>query len=233
MDDTWTRICEDYNKAKSALWYSKHMEHWSRDVEKGYYYMWKAYQEAKKAITKDHLTYARILAMVSSESRYHFNEYERLHKYVIPALDEYRRAVESGQHPTEKELKIIQREYDALFYQESCVNAPFEEQIKNIHGYEKLEKFGFYDSQLIAFQHSEHQAELKLQLDSMIVTLVFDDVYEIFINADPAVIWITEFSCYSYFYDKSMIIFDIGDYRIKCKSISVKSVEYEPPYSNV
>lgn len=227
MNCEWTQIHEDYKKAKLALWCPKHVDKWSRDEETGYYYMWKAYQEARSAETKDHLLYARILVMMSHERRFRIDDYVLFHKYVGPALDEYRQAIADGQRPTEKELGNAQWEYDALFYQESRADAPYDEQIQAIRGHEKLSEFFFYESQVISFSHSEHNAKLTLQYRSAIATFSFDDVYEIQINADPAVVWVTEFCCYPCFEDKSRIRFDIGDYKITCKAVCVESVEFD------
>ena len=225
MDNIWAEIREDYKKAKYALWFQKRRDGWHRDEATGYYHMCKAYHEAKNSVTKDHLLYGRILMMMSDERRYKITEYERFREYIRPAMDEYRLAVENGQHPTEKEMERIQWEYDFLSWQETCTNAPYEEQVKLIQGYENLGEFSFFDSQVILFQHSEHQAKLKLRYDSLIAAFVFDDVCDIHIDADPAVTWITEFCCYPCFHDKTMITFDTESYCIKCRKISLESIE--------
>ncbi len=225
INSEWEEIRADYDKAKFALWGSKKLKNWSRDEEIGYYYMWKAYHEAKNSAVKDHLVYARVLNMVSGEYPARLNEYQRLHKYIKPALEEYHLAIESGQFPEKEELDYIQLEHDTLSHRETCMNAPYDEQIKLIKGYKNLGEFSFYDSKIILFQHSEHQAKLKLEYNSMVATFTFHDVYEICINSDPAITWITEFSCYPCFHDKTMITFDIEDYRLKCKAIYLKSIE--------
>ena len=224
MDQEWTEILADYKKAKFALWCPKGCNQWSRDEETGYYYMWKAYHAAKSATIKDHLIYARILVMMSHERR-NVTEYTRLGKYVQPALEEYRRAVQSGQNPTQKELERIQWEYDFLSYQIAREQAPYDEQEKLISGYEKLIKFGIHDSKPIFFAHTEDQATLKLQYYSEIATFLFRGVDSIHIDVDPLSDYILDFYCYRCFHDKNRITFDIGFYKIICTEVLVESVE--------
>lgn len=226
MNHEWEGIQSDYNKAKNALWSpQKPQGDWHRDRETGHYYMWKAHHRASEAEPKNELLYARILAMMASEHRFRVDDYALYHKYVKPSLDAYHRAIGTGQHPTEKELASIQLDADLLSYEIECREAPYEEHIRHLQGYEKLERFGIYDSKPLWFEHSEHHARLKLQYCELTATFLFEDVDGIHIDTDPVSDWITEFSCYPCFHNKDLFTFDIGFYRILCSEIIVESVE--------
>lgn len=225
MNNEWETIWEDYKKARFVLWCPKHCNDWWRDEETGYYYMWKAYYTAKNAETKENLVYARVLAMMASELSFKIHDYERLHKYIEPALKYYRLAENSEHKPSHKEVEIVQRDYDYLTYRFACEDMPYDEQVKLIDGYEKLSKFGFHDSKVIFFEHNENTARMKLQYDSMIVTFIFNDVWDIKIDTDIGITWINDFYCYRQFWDRNKFVFDIGFYKIYCSRIAVESIE--------
>lgn len=107
-----------------------------------YYYMWKAYHQAREAEPKDSLLFARILAMIADESR-SICDNDRYRKYVKPSLDAYELAMQNGQEPTEKELEKIRFSADSLSYTLEREHAPYDEQMKFIVGYEKLENLDF------------------------------------------------------------------------------------------
>ena len=171
MNEEWTEILSDYNKAKNALWSPKGKGNWHREEELGRYYMWKAYHRACAAEPKDYLLYARILAMMADESRISVFDYDRYHKYVKPSAEAYAIAEKSGQIPTEKELEKIRFLDDSISYVLACENAPYEDQVKWIKGYEQIGDFGFHDSKPVWFEHTEQTARLKLKYDDMMVTL--------------------------------------------------------------
>ena len=56
--------------------------------------MWSAYHFALVADDEnaDHRTFARILAMMSYELAYKISDYDRYHKYLLPAVEEYKKA---------------------------------------------------------------------------------------------------------------------------------------------
>lgn len=129
-------------KAKSALWCPEKPCNWRRDEDTGYYYMWKAYHQAREAEPKDSLLFARILAMIADESR-SICDNDRYRKYVKPSMDAYELAMQNGQEPTEKELEKIRFSADSLSYTLEREHAPYDEQMKFIVGYEKLENLDF------------------------------------------------------------------------------------------
>lgn len=226
MNTDWEIITEYYNNAVKALWGTEKASNWRRDEITGYYNMWNAYYLAIKAETKDELTYARILMMVADSRHFIDSPYERYTRFYKPALDAYNKAKENGQQPTEKEYDKCFRYTSESKYEMECEQAPFEEHIKLINGYELLDNFGVFDGRPILFEYGLKTARMKIDYYGKIATFLFEDVYEITIrSSDPITGWISEFFCYKDFYIKDRIIFDIGSHRIKCTKVSVESVE--------
>ena len=223
----WNEIKSEYNKAKDALWCPEEAQTWHRDEETGHYYMLSAYNKARQAEPKDYLLYARVLAMMADEHRFMVTDYDLYHKYVMPAIDSYALAEEAGQHPTDKELDKIHLLADFLKYKLDREDAPYEEQIKWIHGYEKLDDFGFHDSKPVWFEHAEESARLKLKYGNTAVMFLFDGITDIHVDCDPVASWIEEFYCYPSFHNKELFVFDAGYYKITCTSISVENIEKE------
>ena len=221
----WEEILSDYNKAKDALWSHKGNGNWHREEEIGYYYMWNAYYKACKSEPKDYLLFARILAMMADERRFSISDYDCYHKYVKPSVEAYDLAEKAGQHPTEKELNKIRWWADSLAYELNSENAPCEEQIKLINGYEQLDDFGFHDSKPVWFEHTEKTARLKLNYYGIIVTFLFEGVLDIHVDGDPLTNWIGDFHCYPGFRNKEIYTFDVEYYKILCSSISVEKIE--------
>lgn len=221
----WEMIAIDYNKATEALWGYNHKNDWHREEELGRYHMWKAYHEACDTNPKDYLLYARILAMVSDESRAFSSDYTRYHKYVEPSVQAYKIAAEVGQHPTDKELEKIHSIAGYLAYILKCEAAPYDEQIKHIEGNEKLQDFEIYDSHPILFEHTTETARLKLEdVEGITATLRFDGVLWISLGCDPVTNWVDTFYCYPSDGDEDRFTFDIGYYKITCATISVEAV---------
>ena len=222
MSETWAMIFEDYEAAKLALWCPKSCGHWSRDEDKGYYHMWKAYYAALTAEEKDHLLFARILMMMGDEQNYKQSDYTRLHRYYLPAKEQYQLAIETGSQPTGKELEHLRLYTDSLNYRFECENKPYDEQISFIEGHEVLSDFEFHDSKVICFSQDENSANMKLKYTKTL-ELRFQEVDDIEIRTDPICDWINEFYCYPTFYDKKKYIFDIGFYKIICSRIIVSN----------
>ena len=227
MSEIWEEIISDYDKAKQYLWGSKKASSRCRDEEQGRYYMWKAFHAACEAEPKDHLTFARILMMMASESRMETFDYDRYHKYVEPALAAYERAIEAGQHPSEKELSNIRFAADSMSYILECEAKPYDEQIRHIKGYEKLNDFGFHDSKPIWFEHTEDCARLKLKYGDLAVTLLFEGISDVHVHGEPTTNWIEDIYCYPCFRSELCYTFDVGYYKIICTSISVELIERE------
>ncbi len=228
MNTDWKIITEHYNNAVEALWCPEKASNWRRDEITGYYNMWNAYYLAMNADTKDELTYARILMMVADSRCFTDSPYEKYTRFYQPALEAYNKAKENGQQPTEKEYDKCVRYTSESKYEMECEQAPFEEQIKQISGYELLDNFGVFDGRPILFEHGLDTAKIKIDYYGKIATFLFEDVYEItFRTFDPTTDWISEFCCYRDFYIKDRLIFDIGSHRIVCTKISVESIEKE------
>ena len=226
MDDKWKEIAEDYDKAKSALWYDKNNKNWWRQEEIGHWHMWAAYCKAVESEIKDNLLFARILVMVAHENRFRVYDYELYHKFVKPAVEYYEIAKKSGQNPTDREVADIVSESESLSYKLEQGDLPYEEQIKTIAGYERMgADFCIYDSKPVWFEHDSNMARLKLKYDDKVVTLFFDGVLELYVDGDPLINFIQDFSCYRCLYNSRLVEFDIGYYRFLCSSVSVESVD--------
>ena len=230
MDEKWRPILADYNKAKFALWCPKHCNGWARDEETGYYYMWKAYHQARTTEPKDYLIYARILSMMASESRGKESEFGRYHKYVKPAADAYHLAVRAGQNPSDKEMEYSYFEADQLEYIFNKQDESYEEQIKNISGYERLSDFQFHDSRFVSFEHNDQNALMKLNFDGCVATFMFEDVEDVQANFNYDNRWVYDFYCYPPFNPDRIsngsdhgIVFDIEFYKIVCGKVTVVS----------
>lgn len=222
MNEIWTQILEDYKTACHALWNPEHHNNWSRDETKGYYHMWKAYYTALNAEEKEPLVFARILVMMGDKMYHKQEDYTRLHKYYLPAKEQYELAIKAGLKPSDKELEHMNLYTDMLIYQFECENKNYYEHLSYIEGYEKLTDFGFHDSKVIFFSHDKTNAIMKLKYNSeKILELHFEDIYDIEIHTDPFCDWINEFYCYPLFSDKNRLRFDIGFYRIVCTKIFV------------
>ena len=221
----WEGILSDYNKAKDALWGPEGNKNWHREEGTGHYYLLNAYHKACKTGQKDYLLFARILAMMADEHRVSVSDYDRYHKYVKPSLEAYTLAEKGGQHPTEKELNKIQFSADSLAYKLNSENAPYEEQIKFIIGYEQLDDFGFHDSKPVWFEHTERTARLKLKYDDIAVTFLFEGIFDIHVDGDPVTNWIMDFFCYPCFHNNELLTFDVGYYKIICSTISVEMID--------
>lgn len=225
MDDKWAEIRSDYDKAKAALWCPTGAKYWHREEETGRYYMWQAYHQANAAKEKDYLLFARILSMMADENRTVYSDYERYRKFVKPAANAYDKATEAGQRPTDKELEKIRISAESLAYVLECEQRPYEEHIQRIRGFERLKDFGIHDSKPTWFEHKGQTARLALEYGEDLVTIRFEGVEEICVNNDPVADWVNEFYCYPCFYNKTLLIFDIGSHRITCATISVESIE--------
>ena len=224
MNEAWATILEDYEAAKFALWCPKHCSGWRRDEDKGFYYLWKAYYAALNAEEKEPLLYARILMMMGDEQNYKQSDYTRLHRYYLPAKEQYQIALESGLQPTEKELEKMRLYTDSLTYQFECEDKPFDEQISYIEGHEVLADFDFHDSKVIFFSHDENSAIMKLKYTKTL-DLLFEEGDDIEVRTDPVCDWIGDFYCYPAFYNKNKLVFDIEYYKILCSKIVVVSYE--------
>lgn len=225
MKDIWEEIRSDYQNAKDALWCPKKCASWRREEQRGYYYMWKAYHQACEAEPKDELLYARILRMMADECRSE-NQFALYRKYIKPSVEAYERAVNNGQHPSEKELDWIRYKAESIAYTIQQYEAPYDEQIKNIKDYELLNGFCFHDSEPIEFWYSGEQARLKLRHGDTVATFCFGGVenLEVF-GTDSMTDYIMDFYCYPCFHNQSLVAFDIGYYKIVCSSVCVQSVE--------
>ena len=216
-------ILSDYNKARESL-RDNGKDGWRRDQETGRYYLWKAYHQIKKSAQKDPLLYARILSLMASESRFPTTDYERLQLYIKPAYEAYQEAIAAGLKPSDKELEENRISSETLTYQFECENLPWDEQIKWINGYEKLDQFSFHDSKPIRFEQTDESARLTLQYGDIQVTFLFDGIFDYRAEGDPRTNWISEFYCYPCYHNKNLLTFDVEYFKITCEKISVAEV---------
>ncbi len=228
MNEKWQKIEKLYLSAKKCL-YCPNCGDWSMDEENGMYFLWSAYHEAKDSEEKDHLLYARILAMMDDKRQWYEFNLMPGKNYAKLALDEYLLAEkESPGTVPEKEMLRIKQRTDYLAYidkhtknnAECCENA-----YKLIEGIATVKGFCFHDSKPKSFEHGEKWAVLKLAYDEKLITLRFDDVFDIEVNIDPVCNWINDFYCYYEFCRNDVIVFDVGFYKITCRRISVAGCE--------
>ncbi|MBE6926870.1 MAG: hypothetical protein E7467_00020 [Ruminococcaceae bacterium] len=221
--DIWDSIIADYKEAQHCLWCPKHTKQWSRDGQRGFYYLWKAYHLAESAQEKHPLWYARILYMMACEQRYKQWDYEILNFYLKPCIAAYKEAMASAEQPTQKEVDAAQYMYEQYSYELANISNTadcVEQAYSRIEGLSSFPNFAFHDSKVIAFSHNESEASLTLQYDDVILTLAFDDVTEVHVNAvDPEITYIVDFYCYPAFRAKDCLVFDIGFYKIRCRKI--------------
>ena len=225
MDAVWNEIIEEYNTARQCLWCPKHSGNWSRKENEGYYHLWRAYHLAHASETKQSLWYARVLFMMASEQRYKQSDYVVLNSYLRPCMVAYAEAKQSGDAPTNEEYENAKFLYDYFAHVEA--NTASTEEITEraysyIEGFTSDINFQFHDSKIIGFSHDCTSAQLHLQYDETIVTILFEEIYEIEVNSvDPEVTWISDFDCYPTFHNADLLIFDVGFYKIMCKKIKL------------
>lgn len=221
----WKEIILDYCKARKCLWGTKSGGIWCRNDDDGYYYLWKAYHEAKAAEEKDHLWYGRILYMMANEHRYKFSNWEILKKFAAPAVEQFHLCTPESGMPAEKEVACAEDLYTRLKYEDdNHEGSLYPEQIKLIEGYEMLSGFEFHDSKPIRFEHDEKKARLWLDYCGTIAELQFGNVDEVDVTIDPTCTWIYEFHLYRDGFRHDYLMFDIEYYRITCKTVKVLSV---------
>ena len=221
--EVWKQILEDYETAKICLWGPENVKNWKRNEDKGFYHMWKSYYTALEQEEKRPLLYARILVMMAHIRRYMVSNYDCFHKYIEPAMKAYNEAIKLGENVPTQELESIKRDFESL-EDELKKEDEIEEGYALINGLNEINNFQFHDSKPIYFEHNEKEASLELDYDGNIVRFKFSGIYEIEINGDPTCNWINNFYCYHWWYNKEIIYFDVGYYRIKCSRIFAEKV---------
>lgn len=227
MNEEWTAIHEDYEKAKAALWCprGKGANGWRRKEEEGRYYMWNAYHCAVASTTQEPLLLARILSMMASETQYGTSDYERYHKYIRPALEAYEKALAAGMMVGEKELDHIRFDAASLAYKFERESAESEEHYHRLQGWEKMEGFAFHDSQPVSFELVGATARLRLKYYDITVTIQFEGIIDLRVSTDPAIEYVHDFYCYPAYHNKDLQIFDAGCYVIMCSRIFIANVQ--------
>lgn len=235
-NNNWAEIKNDYDTAYSCLCCPKDCSHWCREDDKGLYHLWKAYYAAQNANTKDDLTYARILMLMNEEAQMQFSEYDRLKKFIETAYEAFVNSAKAGNAPTAKEMEYATYLFNSMSYtmsKEASTHENYEQSLSLIENHELLSEcdFGFHDSKPVYFEHTDKHAILKLRYDEITCTLRFDELYDISVHTDPVIDWISDFCCYQMFHDKTTLCFDIGIYKIICKSIAVTDISVKRSYA--
>lgn len=151
--------------------------------------------------------------------------YVILNSYLRPCMAAYAEAKRNGDAPTDEEYENAKFLYDYFVHVES--NTASTEEITEraysyIEGFSSDMNFQFHDSKVIDFSHDCTSAQLHLQYDDTIVTILFEEIYEIEVNSvDPEVTWISDFDCYPTFRNPDLLIFDVGFYKIQCRKIKL------------
>jgi len=227
MDD-WSAIIENYKKARHCFWCPKHhSDGWMRDDENGYYYLMLAYHEAKAMQEKQPLWYSRILYMMADELRYKFPDYVILHKFIGPAVEQFRACHSGTGVPSEKEMEYAQFMYDQLSYKAEWTSYDkhsYEEMLSFIEDSDELGEFEFHDSRIVGFTNDGQDAELTLRYGEIAATFHFYGVDQIEAAYDPITSWVYDFWCYPTARGYKYKCFDIEMIKIFCDSIKVVSV---------
>ncbi len=223
MTKEWEAINTEYDQARACL-REDGKSGWRRKQEEGLYHLWTAYHLATNTEPKELLVYARILSMLNAECLFPWSDYDRYHKFVKPAAEAYSAAAAAGLTPTDRELEMNQFYNETLAYELDCQSRDYDEQIKLISGYEKLNDFGFHDSKPIRFEQTGETARLTLQYNDIQVTFLFEGIIEFQAEGDPVTSWISEFCCYPCYHNKDLLFFDIGYYRFTCSRITVQEI---------
>lgn len=213
MTKLWDRIIEDYKIARKCLVYSRGTDCWIRQENKGMYHLWSAYYTALNAEEKNHLFYARDLALMGWEMRAKSSNYELLNKYYKPAVEQYNLALkENPDCVNPKEVENVKKNYEHYKYivEKSSIRTDedYYNAIKLLEGYECLDEFSFHDSKFISLECKEESAVLKLQCDD-IYHFEFSDIYDIEMNCDPLTAYVNDFAIYQAAPDSETIVFDI------------------------
>lgn len=227
MDNNlWLEIEDHYKIAKKCLWGSETSGDWQRDEDQGKFHLWQAYYKAVNEEEKKPLLYARILLMMAHEQN-HVTSYVRFNKYIAPAKEAYDQAIELGMQPADKELARVRSWYESLKYElEKTADTPeqTEQAYSLIPELNDIPEFAFHDSKPVHFEHNEKNARLSLKFHDITVTFEFTDLIDLQISCDPLTNWIVDFYCYRFLHAPGTIMFDIGSYKIMCKSISVVNI---------
>ena len=220
----WLEIKSDYEIAKACLWCPRDAGEWHRDDTKGHFHLWKAYYTATQEEEKQNLLYARILIMMSEEDyENRFNNYNCFHRYISPAKEAYKKAIENNEIAPEKEYDELIGKYNYLKYVLALEDGS-EESYSMIHGLDKVEGFCFHDAKAKRFEVEVDKAELDIEHCGVVIRLIFKGVFDIQMNTDPVCDYINEFYCYKNFDIQERIVFDIGFYKIVCKEITVEQI---------
>ena len=165
--------------------------------------------------------------MMASESRYKLSDYIILHKFIIPALEQFKECNADTGMPSKKELQAVNDQYHMLSYEEEWTSYDkhsYEEMIGYIDGSEQLGKFYFHDSQVIALAHHGEDVELSLQYGEITAVFYFSKVVQLDASYDPLTAWVYDFSCYPVWGNEKYKVFDLEFIKIIGESIKVKSV---------
>lgn len=114
--------------------------------------------------------------------RYKICDYDILHKFYEPAIEQYKLAVSKDPNCCSvAEIDNVRNAFEYYKYLENVQSCETEEEYINmlslIEGYECLEDFSFHDSQLIKFEYNENHALLELKYRD-VYCFEFDDIYD-------------------------------------------------------
>ena len=102
----------------------------------------------------------------------------------------------------------------------------YEKSLELISNSEDVKDFEMHDSMPVHFSVADDTVVLKLQNNDLIVTFIFNNVYELKSNTDPKCDYVMDFYCYRRNNkENDLIVFDIGFYIITCESVLVSDIE--------
>ena len=225
----WKDIRKLYENAVTCFKCPKGVKDWMRDEENGFYYLYGALREARSMTEFDHLTYARILALLADVT--HPKDYGCFIRYIKPAYEQLQLAMaQDGEQPTESEAMHIEKmflraQYEAEHWDEEPES--YREAVSLIVDSDLLDKHkvDFYDSRLVSFHIKDnHTAKLELEYDGKVMKLAFENVMEYEISSNASAEYVNTFHCYQDYDRPAIIVFTLDFVTVKALKVTLASV---------
>ncbi len=225
----WKEIRKLYDNALPCFKCPKGVKEWMRDEETGYYYLYAALREAKSMTGIDHLTYARILALMADVT--YPKDYGCFVLYVKPAYEQMQLALaEGGEQPSESEASHVERmflrgQHEAKYRDDAPeIHAEAISLIGNNELFD-MHNVDFYDSRFVSFSiKDDHKATLKLDYDGKVMKISFGNVMEYEISSNASAEYVNTFYCYPEFERPAVIVITLGFLMVKALKVTLDSV---------
>lgn len=247
---TWAEIESDYEIFMQCIFNSRKEDPWTRNDGKGREYLLKAYAKAQQMPEKNHLLYARILFDMYQAFECGFPRTFALmgagDGFLAEAQKEYSLAAKENT-PEKRELARLsnafaklkrneeETEYNIKQMNKDCWH--HKEYLQLLNNYELLQDFVFHDGMIIKFEHLPAEQAVVLQIGEgyfenevegkiKIATLRFDGVSSIEYVYDQDSRWLYDIYFYPSFWNRDVLVFDLGNFCIYSKKITVTNVSF-------